>query len=163
VRARLLGAAALCALSLGVAWSYNAGSAGYSMGGYEYQYHYSSYEEGYVNELTFVPGLYYMPGQGSTYFPGRSSDVRVVLIPAVVALAWAADARRRHARTAARWAVGGLAFCVGLALSRGMSSAALVTSAAIVAAWPATGFRLRRWFGSGWVGPVPAVARTGSG
>jgi hypothetical protein len=139
---RLLGAAALCALALGLGWQFNAGSMGYSMGGYQYQYNYSSYEGGYVNELTYVPGLYNMPGVGPTYSPGASSDVRVVLVPAIGALVWASDARRRHARRAARWAVGGLAVLVALALSRGLPAAAVVSAAAVVLAWPATGLRL---------------------
>jgi hypothetical protein len=160
MKGRLLAAAALCVFALGVSWSHNAGSAGYLVGGLAYTYHYDYASDGYISELEYQPGLYYQPGSGPTSFPGAGSDVRVLLVPAAAALVWASDPRRRHARTAARAAVAGLAFAVALGLSRGMPAAVLVTSAAIALAWPLTGISLRRFLGSP---TAPVVARTGSG
>jgi hypothetical protein len=140
VRARLLAAAALCALALGLGWTYNAGSAGYSMGGYAYRYQYDSAAGGYVNEMTYVPGLYYYAGHGPAVLPGASSDARVVLVPTIAGLAWAADPRRRRARSVARAAGAGLVVLITLALSRGMAAAALATGGALALAWPALGW-----------------------
>lgn len=147
---RLLGAAVLCVVALGLAWDFDPGTGGYLSPGILVPNGYVSPVTGdyTVGPLQYLPG-YYIPGSSGSEIHGFESDERVVLVPAALTLAWAARRRTHATRRATRIATAGLAPLALMAFSRSMLGAALVTAAAVVlaapVAWPDL---LRRRVGS---------------
>lgn len=133
--ARLLAAAALCVVSLGIGWAGNMSSDGYLTTGY---YTYGAY----ADTSYYTPG-YFVEGDPLDATPGAGADVRVVLVPAAAAFAWAVRHRTVASRRAARIAVWALVAVVAIGLSRGMTGGALVAGSAAALAWPAVHGRVR--------------------
>lgn len=135
---RLLAAAALCVVALGLGWSTSMASTGYQTPGTNIS---TLQIEPFSDDLSL--GLTYMPGwwvEGDPFRTrkGHAADVRVVLVPAAVVLAVAA----RHGvgspavARGLRIAVGALAVLALVALSRGMYAAMASMVAALALAGP---------------------------
>lgn len=135
--ARLLGAAALCVVALGLAWDFSSGSSGFVTPGILVPNGYVSPITGEysVGPLQYLPGSY-IPGLSGSEIHGFESDERVVLFPAALALAWAARRRTDATRRATHVALVGLTAIAMVAFSRSMLGAAMVTAAAVALAAP---------------------------
>ncbi|QGG96426.1 hypothetical protein [Actinomarinicola tropica] len=135
---RLRAAAALCVVSLGLGWSTSLASLGYQTPGMNLSTTYVSPISGDLDiGSTYVPG-WWVAGDPLRTAKGHESDVRVVLVPAALVLAAAAQRRVRSAQLAraTRVAVAAIAILVLVALSRGMLAAAASMVVALALAAP---------------------------
>lgn len=143
VSARLLAAAALCVVSLGLGWSSSLSLTGYMTPGMNLTTTYVSPVTGDASiGFTYTPG-WWVGGDPFGARRGFESDVRVVLVPAALALAVAARHPDERSWRAARIALWALVAISVLALGRGMLAAAISTVAAVVVAAPAVGWRAK--------------------
>ncbi len=145
---RLLAAAAVCVVSLGLGWSPSWASMGHMTPGMSLSTLQPSIgSDDLTIGMTYVPG-WWVPGDPMRTARGYETDARVVLVPAAVSL-WLAAGRRPSPPSigrVARITVVALGVAGVVALGRGMVGAAV--SAAVVVAlagpvlWPE-----RRWPG----------------
>lgn len=110
-------AALLCAIGLGVVWQSTSDTTGeYWTGSPVLVNRYNWSTESVELEMDYMPG-YYRPGDPRAGLHGYQADVRLVLAPAVVVLAWAAARPGRGAGRASSVVAVGLAACAVIALS----------------------------------------------
>ncbi len=154
---RLYAAAALCFLSLGVAWRTSL-DFGPQMG-WTLPYSYLGADGYYYTAPSY--GYVYYGAEGVEVVNGFRSDERVVLVPAAVALTVAARRRTRSTRRAARAAVIGLVALAAIACSRGRVPAAVIMLGALWLAVPVVyPERLARLLRGGQVRGDPAPERS---
>lgn len=134
----LLLAAALCAVGLGVVWQTTVETTGQVTTGTPIlvnRYNWST--ESLDLEVDYLPG-YYVPGDPRAGLHGYEADVRIVLAPAVVVLAWAAVRPGPGIRRAAAVVAVGLVACAVVALSDRRVVPLVLAGAAAGLAWLAT-------------------------
>ena len=129
---RLYGAAALCFLSLGMAWRTSL-DFGPQMG-WSLPYSYMGSDGYYYTAPSY--GFVYYGAEGVEVVQGFRSDERAVLVPAAAALAVAASRRTRSTRRGAKAAVIGIAALAAIACSRGRVPAAVTMIGALWLAVP---------------------------
>lgn len=158
---RLSAAAAICVVSLGLAWG-SALDFGLQMG----LTLPTSYVgvDGYLQTSVSTPYWYY-GADGIEVLPGSRSDVRAVLVPAALILGWAAVHRTDLTRRLTRGAGFALVGLFLVACSRGMTAAAvsMVAASWLVApvVWPSWSRRLAYRPGRGGQPPVAAATDPG--
>ncbi len=129
---RLLAAAAVCLVSLGLVWSSSL-DFGPQLG-LTLPYTYLG-ADGYYYTTPSATYLYY-GADGVALVPGFRSDVRAILVPAVLVLGWAATHRTDLTRRLARGTVVAMGALFLVACSRGASGAAISMVVAIALALP---------------------------
>lgn len=129
---RLYAAAALCFLSLGMAWRTSL-DFGPQMG-WTLPSSYMGADGYYYTAPSY--GFVYYGAEGVEVVQGFRSDERAVLVPAAVVLAVAATVRTRSTRRAAKAALIGVAALAAIACSRGRVPAAVTMIGALWLAVP---------------------------
>lgn len=131
-RARLVVAAGLCAVALGLGWAATPGSEGYTTAGTITPGFCTSSYDGY---LDCAPGIYtagyYVGGSPEGAARGFEADARVVLVPAVGVLLWAS--RRRTPTTVRAVAITAAALGVIAVRAAGEGQTAGATVGAVAA------------------------------
>ncbi len=136
---RLVLAAVVCAVSLGLGWQASRASTGYQTPGMVLPTtNVAIGSDDLWIGSQYYPG-YWVEGDPMRARRGFEADVRVVLVPAALALAWVSQVRSEKSVRVARVAMIALA-AIGLqALGRGMVAAALSVVVVLVLAAPAVG------------------------
>lgn len=140
---RLLIAAALCVVGLGLPWGRSAAYTGWFSTRLALVPSFDWYDYGGTLDTVIVSD--YHPGDPRAAAPGRASDERVVLVPAAVAFALAAVRPSSMARRSARVATVALAVIAVLGLARGIPGGPLVAIMGVALAASALDWRHPRF------------------
>lgn len=131
---RLALAAALALVSLGLVWRVDAGTPGMFMGGLQLTNQYNPYTGNLDLVTQYNPISNYLPGSPGAVVYGNQVPMRVVLVPAAVALLVASRLRGRAGRRLARLAVIGLTVATAFALAERATSPAIACAVAVALA-----------------------------
>lgn len=138
---RLTAAAALCVVSLGLAWGATSASTGYVTPGMILPTTYVSPLDGTLTVSSIYLAGEYVDGDPLRAARGAESDVRAVLVPAAAVLGVAAHRRTSATRRMVQVAVVALAVVAVVGAARGMVQGALPVAVAVVLVAPV----LRPW------------------
>lgn len=134
---RLLLAAGLCVVSLGLAWGATSASTGYVTPGMTLPTTYVSPLDGTLTVNSIYVAGQYVEGDPQRAARGAASDVRVVLVPAAAVFVVAATRQTLATRRATRVAVAALAVVAVVGVARGMAQGALPVAVAVALVAPA--------------------------